>query len=139
MQRKVRRLAFLAAIASFAALGTELACSDSPDTTTGGGAGEPSVESALLTSCKVTSSTCTKPAPHYGDIAPILDRSCNSCHTGIGHAPWALTDYEHVSAWAEAIQQDLSMCTMPPLDGGVAMTAADRLEVLDWVQCGAPQ
>jgi hypothetical protein len=137
MQRTFRRLGAL--VAGFAGLGMQLGCSASPDGASRGDAGEPSVESALLTSCKVTSSTCEKPAPHYGDVAPILDRSCNSCHTGIGQAPWALTDYEHVSAWAESIQQDLSMCTMPPLDGGVAMTAADRLEVLDWVQCGALQ
>jgi hypothetical protein len=102
-----------------------------------GEGGQPSVESALLDSCKVNGSTCTQPAPHYADISGILDRSCNPCHTGVGNAPWALTDYEHVSAWAESIQQDLSGCTMPPLDGGITMTASERLEVMNWVQCGA--
>jgi hypothetical protein len=113
------------------------ACGDSSPAAARGDGGQAAVESALLVSCQVTDNLCEKPAPHYADITGILDRSCNPCHTGMGNAPWALTDYEHVSAWAESIQQDLSGCTMPPLDGGIAMTASERLEVMNWVQCGA--
>ncbi len=135
MQRMFRGIttlaAFCAGLASLAGCGTSTAASE------GGDAGEPSVENALVTSCKVTDTTCAEPAPHYADIAGILDRSCNPCHTGVGNAPWALTDYDHVSAWSGSIQQDLSACTMPPLDGGIAMTATERLEILTWVECGA--
>jgi hypothetical protein len=28
---------------------------------------------------------------------------------------------------------------MPPLDGGVPITAADRLAILVWLECGAPE
>jgi hypothetical protein len=95
------------------------------------------VESVLLTSCKVTDPACVKPAPHYSNITGILARSCNPCHTGGGDAPWPLTNYDDVSAWSDIIRQDLVDCSMPPLDGGIAISASERLEVLNWVQCGA--
>jgi cytochrome c5 len=138
MPRKSRRIAALAALpsifAGFAALAALMAltaCSDPASSSA------PTGESALQSSCGAHTTTCTAPAPHYADITPVLDRSCNSCHTGGVGNPWALTNYDDVSAWAESIQQDLSTCAMPPLDGGVAMTPADRNEVLDWVACGA--
>jgi hypothetical protein len=135
MQRESRHGAALGVLALSLAL---VACVNGAAASADDG-GEPSVESEPLASCKVADPTCTKPAPHYADITGVLDRSCNPCHTGVGKAPWPLTDYDDVSAWAGSIEQDLSGCTMPPLDGGIGMSATERRLVLNWVQCGALQ
>jgi cytochrome c5 len=135
MQREFRHGAALGVLG----LGLSLVACGAGTAANAGDGGEPSVESEPLTSCKVAVTTCTKPAPHYADITGVLDRSCNPCHTGIGKAPWPLTTYDDVSAWADSIQQDLSGCTMPPLDGGIGMSAPERRLVLNWVQCGALQ
>jgi mono/diheme cytochrome c family protein len=39
------------------------------------------------------------------DIAPILQRSCQSCHRPGGVAPMALTTYDEVRPWAQVIKQ----------------------------------
>src|SRR5215510_6738776 len=39
------------------------------------------------------------------DIAPILRRSCESCHRPGGGAPMSLRTYEEVRPWARAIKQ----------------------------------
>lgn len=123
---------------TWVALASPLACGNSA--TAPRSADEQAVESTLRTSCEATAPTaCSMPSPHYADIVPILQRSCTPCHNGETGSPWPLTGYDDVAAWSDAIQQDLSSCAMPPLDGGVPMTTADRLAVLDWVQCGDPQ
>ncbi len=38
-------------------------------------------------------------------IAPILQRSCESCHRAEGVAPMSLQTYEDVRPWARAIKQ----------------------------------
>ena len=38
------------------------------------------------------------------DIAPILQRSCSSCHNPDGGAPMSLTTYEEVRPYARAIK-----------------------------------
>ncbi len=39
------------------------------------------------------------------DIAPILQRSCQTCHRPDGVAPMSLVTYEEVRPWARAIKQ----------------------------------
>lgn len=126
-------------VATFAGLAVLTACGNSPGAAARDDAAEPTVESALRTSCEAsTPSACEQPSPKYTDIAPILQKSCNPCHNGeVG--PWPLTNYDDVAAWDDVIWQDLSSCNMPPLDGGVALTAAGRRAIIDWVQCGDPQ
>jgi hypothetical protein len=140
MQRKHCRIASLADLAAtFAGLAALIACENSPAAIAHDEGGESTAESALQTSCEASAPTaCVMPTPHYPDIAPILQKSCNPCHDGES-GPWPLTDYDDVAAWDSLIQHDLSTCDMPPLDGGVPLTAADRRAILDWVQCGDPQ
>jgi hypothetical protein len=47
------------------------------------------------------------------DIAPVLQRSCQSCHRSGGMAPMSLVTYEEVRPWARAIKQRTSR---PPND-----------------------
>jgi uncharacterized membrane protein len=105
------------------------------------GSGEVDVENAIRTSCTATAPpACSTSTPHYADVEPILQKSCVPCHPGpAGATQWPLTDYSDNAAWAGAIQDELCASTMPPLDGGIAITQPDRLTILDWVQCGAPE
>ena len=113
----------------------------SRDASPPGDARELAIENAIRGSCDVTApTTCPTPSPHYSDIAPIVQRDCVPCHSGATpDGPWPLTGYKQLADWAGVIQDDLGNCTMPPLDGGVPITAADRLAILVWLQCGAPE
>jgi hypothetical protein len=78
--------------------------------------------------------------PHYAAVTPILEKSCIPCHPGPpGDEQWPLTDYGDIQPWAGVIEDEVCSSAMPPLDGGVPISEADRLTILDWAQCGAPQ
>jgi hypothetical protein len=112
------------------------ACSSSPTR----GTSKVDVEDAIRTSCTATTPPMCSPTPHYADVEPILQKSCVPCHPGpAGATQWPLTTYSDNEAWAGAIQSELCANTMPPVDGGIAIAAADRLTLLDWAQCGAPE
>jgi hypothetical protein len=80
---------------------------------------------------------CPTPAPRYGDVAPILQRRCLTCHDGKG-AEWPLTSYGHVSDWRAEIRSELLRCSMPPLDAGGPMPEEESRAVLTWILCGLP-
>src|SRR2546428_6107696 len=54
------------------------------------------------------------PATFAKDIAPILQRSCQTCHRAGGGAPMPLVTYEEVRPWARAIKLQTSRREMPP-------------------------
>jgi Cytochrome C oxidase, cbb3-type, subunit III len=83
--------------------------------------------------------SCSNPARKYADIAPIFVSGCATCHSGVAGGPWPLSDYITISEWADLIRSDLSSCSMPPADGGIALSADDRAAILDWIACGYPQ
>lgn len=92
--------------------------------------------------CTVTApATCPDPPVRYADVAPILNQRCvETCHDGQTAAgPWPLTDYPHVADWADAVRDQVLFCTMPPVDAGVPISDAERLAILNWVRCGAPE
>jgi len=82
---------------------------------------------------------CPDPVPRYPDVAPIFDRRCASCHTGITDAQWPLDNYAHVADWASFIRDELLSCAMPPADSGVTMAPEERDAILVWVRCGYPE
>jgi hypothetical protein len=71
-------------------------------------------------------STAKVPRCHRDGPAPTL------LPPGCRNAPL----YGDVAAWAPVVQYDLCTDQMPPLDGGIAIAPADRLAILDWIQCG---
>ena len=90
--------------------------------------------------CAPTAPTaCTAPEPRYADVAPIFERRCASCHTGVTDAQWPLDDYQHVADWASFIRDELLSCAMPPADSGMTMTPEERDAILLWVRCGYPE
>jgi len=84
------------------------------------------------------------------DIAPILQRSCQSCHRPGAMAPMSLLTYEDVRPWASAIKRRTSSRAMPPWfierNVGVqkfkddpSLSDAEIATIARWVDSGAPR
>src|SRR5437762_12914278 len=58
------------------------------------------------------------------DVAPILRRSCQTCHRPDSMAPMSFLTYEDVRPWARAIKQKVTAREMPPwyIDRTVGIT-----------------
>ena len=83
------------------------------------------------------------------DVAPILQRSCQSCHRPGDVAPMSLMTYDEVRPWARAIKQKISDHQMPPwfLDPNIgiqkfkndpSLSDAEVALISKWVDAGAP-
>src|SRR5689334_22201410 len=84
------------------------------------------------------------------DIAPIFQRSCQTCHHQGTSAPMSLVTYEEVRPWARSIQQRVVNRDMPPwhLDKTVgirhykndrSLSDPEIQTIAKWVEAGAPQ
>jgi hypothetical protein len=82
------------------------------------------------------------------DVAPILHRSCASCHRAGEIAPMSLLTYDEVRPWAKSIRQAVVDRVMPPwhADSSKVAYANDRSlsdaeidTIARWVAGGAPQ
>ena len=84
------------------------------------------------------------------DIAPILQRSCESCHRPRGGAPMNLISYQDVRPWARAIKARTEAREMPPwfVDQNIGIQhfkddpslTADEIALIGrWVDAGAPR
>ncbi len=84
------------------------------------------------------------------DIAPILQKSCQTCHHQGTSAPLSLVTYDEVRPWARSIRQRVANREMPPwhLDKTVGIRrykndrslSDDEISTLvRWVDAGAPQ
>ncbi|MDO8679548.1 MAG: hypothetical protein Q7R30_13415 [Acidobacteriota bacterium] len=87
-------------------------------------------------------------------IAPILQRSCESCHRAEGVAPMSLQTYEDVRPWARAIKQRTSMGpragVMPPwyvernigiqhFKNDPSLSDEEIVMIAKWADTGAPR
>jgi hypothetical protein len=110
-------------------------CSASSDSEKGTSTEAPQ---SIATCEQLDASVCPQPTPSFAnDIAPLLNRDCNTCHTP-GSTLWPLTGYENVRDWAYSILTDVESCSMPPADGGVTLASGDRALLVGWIGCGAP-
>ena len=84
------------------------------------------------------------------DIAPILQRSCQTCHRPGAIAPMSLVSYQDVRPWARAIKAKVTSREMPPwyIDRNVGIhqfkedpsLTTDEIALLAaWSDAGAPQ
>ena len=84
------------------------------------------------------------------DVAPILQRSCQSCHNPGGIGPMSLMTYEQVRPWARAIKTKTSKREMPPwfieknigiqrFKDDISLSDREIDLVSRWVDGGAPQ
>jgi len=84
------------------------------------------------------------------DIAPILQRSCQTCHRSGAIAPMALVTYQDVRPWVRSIRQKVTSREMPPwyIDRNVgihhfkedpSLTDSEMATITAWIDAGAPQ
>jgi hypothetical protein len=84
------------------------------------------------------------------DVAPILQRSCQSCHRPDSVAPMSLLTYEEARPWARAIRQKVAARAMPPwyVDKSVglqrfkddrSLSDEEIATIVKWADGGAPR
>ncbi len=84
------------------------------------------------------------------DVAPILQRSCVSCHRAGEMAPMSLQTYEEARPWARSIKARTASHEMPPfhIDKSIGITSfkndpsltSDEIAMIGrWVDAGAPR
>ena len=97
-----------------------------------------------------TASAQTDDPTFTRDVAPILQRSCQSCHREGAIAPMSLLTYEETRPWARAIREKVETRTMPPwfIDKNIgvqgfkydrSLSDAEIETIVDWVDAGAPR
>ena len=82
------------------------------------------------------------------NVAPIFVEQCQSCHREGGIAPWAMTDYRMLQAFAPAIKEAVTTLRMPPgqIDRKFAkdiinhrtLNDLEMETIVEWVNAGAP-
>lgn len=97
---------------------------------------------------KMKRATASQEITYCKDIAPIFRDACVQCHRPGEIGPFAMTDYQEVSGWAEMIAEVVAEKRMPPwhADPAVGSFANDcslsnqqRELVLKWVAAGSPE
>jgi len=84
------------------------------------------------------------------DVAPILQRSCVTCHRAGENAPMPLMTYEDARPWARSIKTRVSSREMPPwhIDRNIgiqqfkddpSLTDQEIATIVKWVDAGAPR
>lgn len=85
---------------------------------------------------------------YSNQVARILQRRCVECHRAGEIGPFALSDYDEVSGWAEMILEVIEEGRMPPWHANPehgtfandrSMTAAEKQLIARWVEAGAPE
>jgi len=90
------------------------------------------------------------PVTFAKDVAPIFQKSCQSCHHEGTSAPMSLMTYEETRPWARSIKERVARREMPPwhLDktagirqykNDISLSDAEIATVVRWVDSGAPQ
>src|SRR2546423_6281442 len=91
-----------------------------------------------------------KPVTFATDVAPIFQKSCDTCHHPGTSAPMSLVSYNDARPWAKSIKERVLRREMPPwhLDKSVGIrkykndiSLSDReiATIARWVDSGAPQ
>ena len=82
------------------------------------------------------------------DVAPILIEQCQMCHREGGIAPWAMSNYQVVQAFAPAIKEAIVSRRMPPgqinpkyrdtIINHRTLSDDEMKTLVDWVDAGTP-
>ncbi|OLC77800.1 MAG: hypothetical protein AUH72_16980 [Acidobacteria bacterium 13_1_40CM_4_65_8] len=105
----------------------------------------------LQSTRNLQSATRNPQSPTFSkDVAPILQKSCQTCHHQGTSGPMSLVTYDDVRPWARSIRQRVASREMPPwhLDKTVgirhykndrSLSDEEIATVVRWVDSGAPQ
>ncbi|MGH9884507.1 MAG: c-type cytochrome, partial [bacterium] len=105
--------------------------------------------SAATASAQTPAKAAATPVTFTKDIAPILQRACQSCHRPGQMAPMSLLTYQDVRPWVRSIKQRVVSREMPPwgIDPHIGLQSfkndptlrPDEIEkIVKWVDGGAP-
>ncbi len=108
------------------------------------------VKGGAKSTLKAQPSTLSATPTFARDVAPILQKNCQTCHHQGTSAPMSLVTYEDVRPWARSIRQRVVARDMPPwhLDKtvGIRKYKNDRslsddeiATIVKWADTGAPQ
>src|SRR5436309_7120027 len=86
----------------------------------------------------------------HKEVAPILQKNCQTCHRPGSIAPMSLLTYEDARPWARSIKQKIAAREMPPwfidknvgvqhFSNDVSLTDNEIATIVKWVDAGAPQ
>ncbi len=99
-------------------------------------------DAATSVSCAASIPKSCPSAPSYAsDIAPLVTRTCNTCHAANGTASDRdLTTYKNLTKLETTSLVQVADCLMPPSDAGAdaMLSQAEREELLQWFVCGSP-
>lgn len=96
--------------------------------------------------CTINAHAQSKPT-WSNDVAPIIYRSCASCHHTGGIAPFPLTSYDEVAPLADMVNEAVVTRSMPPYPADLsyrryaherALSQAEITTISEWVAMGAP-
>lgn len=82
------------------------------------------------------------------DVAPILQKNCQTCHRPGDIAPMSLMNYEDTRPWAKSIKAAVASRTMPPwfadpahgsFENDTSLSQAEIATLVRWVDQGAPK
>jgi hypothetical protein len=114
------------------------ACSSSNAASDGGGGTTGGTCASALPENEAGATYCPGTAPSYqNDVLPILKTDCIPCHSPSGTAGYDESTYTDVYNQRSPILDQVNGCQMPPADGP-PLSNAQRVVLLDWLVCGAP-
>ena len=104
----------------------------------------------LMTSLAAPAPDAPNSVTFTKDVAPIFQKSCQTCHHAGTAAPMSLLTFQDVRPWAKSIKARVMAREMPPwhLDKSVgirefkndiSLSDADVNTIVRWVDAGAPQ
>jgi hypothetical protein len=112
----------------------------------------------LMAAAPAAAQTAAEPPPTYSkDIAPIMQRACQSCHRPGSVAPMALLTYQQTRPWARAIKQRTQLAHVPGMRGvmppwllernigiqqiqsDLRLTEEEITAIAKWADAGAPE
>jgi hypothetical protein len=89
------------------------------------------------------------PVPTFSkDVAPVLQKNCQTCHRPGEAAPFPLLTYEQARPWASSMKRVVSQKIMPPwyadpavghFSNNRALTAQEISTIVAWANAGAPE
>jgi hypothetical protein len=99
-----------------------------------------SVDSDAEASCPQDLPSCPSSPPSWAsEVQAIINLRCNACHGvgGIEQSKWNFSTYQGVHNNFGSVLNQVYGCTMPPADAA-APTSDERLALLEWLVCRAP-
>ena len=105
---------------------------------------------ALLSGVHPASAAAADEVTFTRDVAPILQRSCQSCHRAGALAPMSFVTYDDARPWARAMKQKTALREMPPwfieknigiqqFKDDISLSDEEIAIIGAWADAGAPR